>query len=74
MEGKAPNSKDQRSQRSEWGQGLTAGGARSRADGVGDQWVQEFREIWSKRSHGVRGYEKAVSYETKGLLSGRDQV
>lgn len=39
-EGKAPNSKDQRSQRSEWGQELTARGARSTADGVRDQWVQ----------------------------------
>ena len=53
---------------------MTARGARSKTDGVRDQWVQELHEIWSKRSHGVRGYEKAVSYETRGLMSGRDQV
>ena len=38
-EGKAPNGKDQRSQRSECGQELTARGARSRADGVRDQGI-----------------------------------
>ena len=44
--GKPPNSKDQRSQKSEWGQGLTAGETRPRADRVRDQWVQESHEIW----------------------------
>lgn len=42
--------------------------------GSGISGFKELHEIWNNRSHSVMGYEEAESYETRGLMSGRDKV